>query len=248
MSKVFIFDVDGTLTPSRRPMTKEFKKFFFNWAKKNIFYLVSGSDLEKMKEQVPDYILNLAKGVFTCGGNELYIDGDLIYKNIFEPSAELFKYLHLELKFSPYKIKTNNHIENRGAMVNFSIVGRDCTLEQRLDYFKYDTEKGERKRIAEAIKRQFPDLDAVIGGQISIDIAPKGNDKSQVIKKIMEQNIVTSKDNYVFIGDRTMKGGNDYPLAYTMNKMDNCEVFQAGEPSAEDGYKSTQKILESLID
>ena len=53
---------------------------------------------------------------------------------------------------------------------------------------------------------------------------------------------------YIFIGDRTEEGGNDYPLAKVMNEMDDCEVFQAGEPSAEDGYRRTQEILEELID
>ena len=46
MSKVYIFDVDGTLTPSRRPMTRSFDDFFFKWANRNTFYLVSGSDLD----------------------------------------------------------------------------------------------------------------------------------------------------------------------------------------------------------
>ena len=61
MSKVYIFDVDGTLTPSRRPMTDDFENFFFKWATRNTFYLVSGSDLDKIKEQVPDYILDLSE-------------------------------------------------------------------------------------------------------------------------------------------------------------------------------------------
>ena len=43
-----------------------------------------------------------------------------------------------------------------------------------------------------------------------------------------------------------MKGGNDYPLAEVMHKTENCSVYQAGEPSAEDGYKHTKKILEEL--
>ena len=33
--KIFIFDVDGTLTPSRLPMTEKFQKYFGEWAKKN---------------------------------------------------------------------------------------------------------------------------------------------------------------------------------------------------------------------
>jgi len=71
MNNVYIFDVDGTLTPSRKPMTKEFQEVFFDeWSKKNTFYLVSGSDLEKMSEQVPPHILERAAGLFCCGGND----------------------------------------------------------------------------------------------------------------------------------------------------------------------------------
>ena len=72
MKNIFIFDMDGTLTPSRREMTKDFEVFYSNWAERHTFFLVSGSNLEKIKEQVPKYILNLSEGVFTCGGNQLW--------------------------------------------------------------------------------------------------------------------------------------------------------------------------------
>ena len=226
MNKVYIFDVDGTLTPSRRSMTNDFERFFFKWANKNIFYLVSGSDLNKIKEQVPDFILGLAEGVFTCGGNKFYINDSLIYENNFEPSKRLIKYLELELKYSPYKTQVGNHIENRGAMVNFSIVGRDCTLEQRLDYFEYDKKTKERQKIANIIKSKADGIDAVIGGQISIDIAPKGNDKSQIFEHIEKRENFYCPDEYIFIGDRTQEGGNDYPLAKLMEKTPNCKFHQ----------------------
>ena len=51
--------------------------------KKNNFYLVTGSDLLKMKEQVPDFILNRANGLFTCCGNQFYIDNNLIQGQVF---------------------------------------------------------------------------------------------------------------------------------------------------------------------
>ena len=72
-NKVYIFDVDGTLTPARQPATREFLSFFETWAKENTFYLCSGSDLEKIKEQLPESILNLASGVFACMGNAFYV-------------------------------------------------------------------------------------------------------------------------------------------------------------------------------
>jgi phosphomannomutase len=124
-------------------------------------------------------------------------------------------------------------------MLNFSIVGRDCTQEQRESYFKYDNQEGERKKIAQTIKEKFPELDAVIGGQISIDIYPKGNDKSQVLN-VIKQEILVQPDEYIFIGDRTEKGGNDYPLAKLMQKTDNCRYFQT------EGPEQTMEILQLL--
>ena len=254
MKKVYIFDVDGTLTPSRQRMTEDFARFFEEWSKRNPFYLVTGSDIEKMDEQVPDVFMERTECIFTCGGNELWrfdphivnFPFDRIYQNKFKTSERLIKYLELELRHSPYLPRCGNHIENRGAMLNFSIVGRDCTLEERKDYFEYDKEKGERKRIANSIEREFLELDAVIGGQISIDITPKGKNKSQVIYHIGKK---SPGRKYIFIGDRTMKGGNDYPLARIMKKRpDDCDVYQAGEPSAEDGYKLTREILEKISD
>ena len=252
MSKIYIFDVDGTLTPSRQKMTEEFKDFFKEWALRNTFYLVTGSDLPKLQEQMDGMEIH-SSGIFTCCGNEFWqVDpavhpkyADNIYSNKFKPADSLIKYLEDTLDNSDYPIKAGQHIEDRGSMLNFSMVGRKCTLQERKDYFEYDKLTGERESIAKYINENWSELQAVIGGQISIDIAPKGNDKSQILKRI--QNDKPNYD-YIFVGDRTMEGGNDYPLAKVMNEMDNCEVFQAGEPSAEDGYKRTKEILEELND
>ena len=157
MNKIFIFDVDGTLTPSRQPMTKEFQKFFKEWIKDNNFYLVTGSDIEKLQEQMCMYDIS-AEGIFTCCGNEFWkpdphivnISAEMIYDNEFKVSRKLKKLLGTILSNSQYPYRYGNHIENRGSMVNFSIVGRDCTQEQREEYFKYDNEKGERKIIRDA--------------------------------------------------------------------------------------------------
>ena len=53
MDRIFIFDIDGTLTPSRLQMTEKFSKYFDKWSKRNKYYLVTGSDFDKTKEQLP---------------------------------------------------------------------------------------------------------------------------------------------------------------------------------------------------
>ena len=143
-----------------------------------------------------------------------------------------------------YPHRYGNHIEDRGSMVNFSIVGRNCTQEQREHFFKWDEEKGERKKISTFLKHKFKDLDAVLGGQISIDIYPKGMDKSQIFEYIEDDFAIpfSEPNKYIFIGDRTNKDGNDYPLAKLMNETNNCSYYQTM------GWEQTQKILENLID
>jgi len=246
MGKIYIFDVDGTLTPSRLPMTKEFQKFFKEWIKENKFYLVTGSDLPKLQEQMCFYDIE-AEGIFTCCGNQFWLpnpsvpiqSADLIYDNKFKVPRKLNKLLGTIMSNSQYPYRYGNHIEDRGSMVNFSIVGRDCTQEQREEYFEWDKQSLEREIIANAVKEKFPDLDAVIGGQISIDIYPKGNDKSQVLEHIEKRH---SKGELIFIGDGIQNGGNDYPLAELMDNITDCDWYHT------EGWKQTKEILESLID
>tara|TARA_Y100000590_G_scaffold294256_1_gene331564 strand:- start:280 stop:1008 length:729 start_codon:yes stop_codon:yes gene_type:complete len=242
MDRVFIFDVDGTLTPSRQKMTKEFRKFFEKWAKKNIFYLVTGSDIYKLQEQMDGFDI-LAERIFTCCGNQMWkpdphivnIGAEMIYDNKFELPHHLKTFLKIVLNQSIYPHRYGNHIEDRGSMVNFSVVGRDCTQEQREEFFEWDNKHKEREKIANIIKKTAKGIDAVIGGQISIDIYPEGKDKSQILQHI-------DADEYIFIGDRTEEGGNDYPLAKLMEETDNCSYHQTK------GWKQTKQILEKLSD
>jgi len=241
MDRIFIFDIDGTLTPSRLRMTEEFAKFFDEWSSKNKYYLVTGSDLEKTKEQLPTAYIDRAEAIFTCCGNEMWRDDELIYENKFNPPKELIEYLEHQLEIAPYLSRCGNHIEDRSSMLNFSVIGRNCTQEQREMYFKYDIENKERKKIAKYIRDNWKDLDAVIGGQISIDIYPKGNDKSQVLN-IIEQERLVPPNEYIFIGDGIQNGGNDYPLAELMDNTEICDWYHT------EGWEHTKEILESLND
>jgi phosphomannomutase len=242
MGKIYIFDVDGTLTPSRLMMTENFAKFFDKWSNKNKYYLVTGSDLDKTKEQLPIAYIDRARAIFTCCGNQMWRDNELIYDNKFELTPKLKNTLEVVLMSNQYPYRYGNHIEDRGSMVNFSIVGRDCTQEQREDFFKWDEEKSERKKISTFLKHKFKDLDAVIGGQISIDIYPKGMDKSQIVEHIEDIEEKYCPDKYIFIGDRTMEGGNDYPLAKLMTGKCFRDFYQT------EGPEQTRQILESLND
>ena len=251
MHNLYIFDIDGTLTPSRKRMSAEFSKFFNEWTDDNNYYLVTGSDIKKVKEQIPILYLERSQGVFTCCGNEFYktkvkkwkdkeeIDLIKSYENKFTPPNGFIDYLESKLNNSKYHHRAGNHIEDRGSMINFSIVGRNCSLMERENYFKYDNENGERKKIVDEMKEKWPTLESSIGGQISIDIYEPGMDKSQIYSHITK-NFIGLIDKVVFIGDRTMKGGNDYPISELIKNKKNGLSYQT------EGPEQTMEILQWL--
>ena len=187
MKRIFVFDIDGTLTPARQHMTSIFAEFFSGFCRRNLVYLVTGSDYEKVHEQIPKNILDLTSGVFTCSGNQYWENGNLVHEKEFTTPEKLISFLGEKIKYSGYHTQTGNHIEVRPGMINFSTIGRNCTQEQREEYYYWDNEVGERKQMRDKIKYMFPELDCAIGGQISVDIYPLGCDKSQAISFIKER-------------------------------------------------------------
>ena len=202
----FVFDVDGTLTPSRGLIDLEFKMFFNTFCLTNDVYLVTGSDKPKTVEQIGE-TFNLCKRVYNCSGNEVWEKDTLVRRNDWTLPSEAHEWLTEQLTTSAFSLRTGLHFEHRPGMCNFSIVGRNATSEQRKQYVDWDNAYDERNLIADKFNQLFPDITATVGGETGIDIAPKGMDKSQILGDFNKD------DNIYFFGDRMDEGGNDYPLA-----------------------------------
>ncbi|MDR2067842.1 MAG: HAD-IIB family hydrolase [Holosporaceae bacterium] len=235
---VFAADMDGTLTPARLPMTKEFVEFFSNFLKGKIFYIVSGSDYKKILEQVPEKILSRISGIFSSLGNEFYVNGELVYQNNFEPEEIMLERLENYRRNSAYPFELfPNYIEIRVGMINFSVLGRDCPQSERDRYFLWDKQNGERKKIADDLSRDCPAYDISIGGNISIDVVPKGFGKEQVANRLRK---IYPNEKIIFLGDRIKTGGNDYAIAQRLLALGNAEIF------AVDGPDDAMRILGSM--
>ena len=220
MNISYIFDVDGTLTPSRAKMNPAFKDWFVEWQKTHNTYLVTGSDYPKTLTQVGEEVIDNAKMVFNCCGNEVRIGKLITHASSWKPPHELIDALDEELTNSKFPIRTGNHIEIRTGLVNFSVLGRGADSQQRNTYVKYDEDTGERIDIALRLERQFENIDFMIGGDTGIDIYPTGKDKRQVLEFIKPTGPV------VFFGDKTLPGGNDYPLAISVDITHRVENWE----------------------
>jgi len=222
----FIFDVDGTLTPSRQRIDTDFAVYFSTFCVDNYVYLVTGSDREKTIEQVGEEIYSLSKRVYNCSGSDVWEGEKNVYTSTWTLPHEAEKWLRQECRISEFPLRTGLHIEKRPGMVNFSIVGRHATLGERKLYVKHDIKTNERARIAKEFKERFPDIQAVVGGETGIDIFPVGKDKAQIIDDF------DKNDKLYFFGDRMDKDGNDYSLAQ--------KVHYAKSVS---GWKETKETL-----
>ena len=219
----YIFDIDGTLTPSRLPIDKDFKKWFLNWCKNKDVYFVTGSNKDKTIEQIGIDMWLAARRVYQACGNVVYQKGQLVRSDDFEPSHKLHGFLCELLEQSPWYGDYGNNIEKRIGLVNFSNIGRDCPQEKREEYFANEKE---RVSYAKAIMDKFPHLEACVGGQISIDIYMRGKNKAQILNDISGYS--------VFFGDGC-EDGNDAPLAERVDK-----AYQVS------GWQETWDILKSL--
>lgn len=219
----FLFDVDGTLTPARKPMIDRFRRFFGHWVVRqqtngNKVFLVTGSDKDKTIEQVGLPLWRLVDGSYQCSGNQLYKRGRLVKESNWLMSAELRLDILNILEKSRWYGRAENNIEERVGMVNISTVGRSCDKVLRREYFEWDKRNHERVDIAEDLSKKHPQLEFSIGGEISIDIYPKGKDKSQVLSDM--------EGRCFFFGDMCHTGGNDYTLAVMCDNYYNVNSWK----------------------
>ena len=233
--KKFIFDVDGTLTPSRKKIEHEFWAPFLIFCRHHDVYLVTGSDRQKTLEQLGLDICYTAKRVYNCSGCDVYDRDVNVYRDTWKPSDEVRQFLQDELDYSQFRIRTDPHIEERPGCINFSILGRGANWTEREVYKEWDKDEHERESISRRFNKRFPDLYATVGGQTGLDIAPLGRDKSQILRDFNKD------DELHFFGDRMEEGGNDYSLAKAVKKM-------GGYPHHVSDWKDTRTKLVELTD
>lgn len=206
----FIFDVDGTLTPSRQPMNPQFKEWFLDFMKREKVWIVTGSDYEKTVEQLgSDICVDVVK-CYNCSGNDHWFKGKRVSSSEFSAPKDLYDIMHGWLQVSKFPYRTGNHIEERRGCINFSVVGRNAGDIERKEYVKYDLLNRERETIAYQINTTFNDITATVGGETGIDIHRTGADKRQILEDFEYD------DEIIFFGDRMEPGGNDFPLASTL--------------------------------
>ena len=115
------------------------------------------------------------------------------------------------LKSNGDKDLWGSQIENRGTQITFSALGQLAPIECKKSW---DPSGKLKEELAEQISKDLPDFSVRAGGETSVDVVCKGNNKAYALKSLCKICGICL-DSVAFVGDRMYKGGNDYPTSLT---------------------------------
>jgi phosphomannomutase len=231
---LILFDVDGTLTPSRGQIDPKFKHWLMHDLKHE-FRLITGSDPDKNREQVGDDLWAFGT-TYNCAGNHVFKKGIETYKSDWRIPSDLEWWLGAKVFSSLWMTRTGKHIEHRVGLCNFSTLGRNATPDQRKAYYEWDQVWNERTLTATLIKNVWPDVECTVAGETGIDIYAKGTGKDQVLPSLKYDQPIH------FFGDRQDPAGNDYTLAQAILTNNTGKCYNVRD------WTHTWQLLKELND
>ena len=218
MKKLIVFDLDGTLAPSKSSLAPQTAALLRDLLSIIKVAVISGGAWAQFEKQLltdlPENscLANLSL-LPTCGTKffqygekwtELYSE-DLTT----EQKSKIIDSLDKAAGEAGYRAKKvwGKVIEDRGSQVTFSALGQQAPLEEKE---KWDADFAKRKKITAILKTLIPEFSVRMGGSTSIDVTNPGIDKAYGIGKLSDI-LHLSLGEMVFIGDALFPGGNDYP-------------------------------------
>tara|TARA_R110000824_G_scaffold195409_2_gene378154 strand:+ start:1814 stop:2629 length:816 start_codon:yes stop_codon:yes gene_type:complete len=254
-----LFDVDGTLTEPRLPITMPMIVILRELCRHAEIGFLTGSGMEYIKEQLwpalNDTIIRDNCHLLPCNGTEYAIPSgapdfnvQTIYKGSMkdeigeEQFRELLKVLcslqsDLVLTIPDLPL-TGNFIQNRNSMINWCPIGRNALSRDREQFKALDKLYRIRTTYLSTLRKHIAEqgISAIVklGGNTSFDIYPTGWDKTYALSHFDK-----SKWEFWFVGDRCGMEGNDYEI---------FELLKKSERSFEtSGPEETIEIIESYI-
>jgi len=182
--------------------------------------VVGGSDLTKIVEQLGDSQQDVLKSfdyVFSENGL-VGFHGQVPYpiQTIADEVGEvkLQRFINFALRYIAdldLPVKRGTFIEFRKGMLNVSPIGRSCSQSERDQFVAFNRQHHILDKFAQRLRNEFTEpeynLTISIGGQISVDVFPRGWDKSFCLQYLTDH-----FETIHFFGDKTAEGGNDHEI------------------------------------
>jgi hypothetical protein len=218
MKKLIVFDLDGTLAPSKSSLAPETAALLHNLLGIIKVAVISGGAWAQFEKQLltdlpQDSCLANLSLLPTCGTKFFQYNGrwtELYSEDLTaEQKKKIMESLDKAERESGYHSKKvwGKVIEDRGSQVTFSALGQQAPLAEKEGW---DADFSKRKKITAILENLIPEFSIRMGGATSIDVTKPGIDKAYGIGKLRDTLHLSLKE-MVYIGDALFPGGNDYP-------------------------------------
>jgi hypothetical protein len=218
MKKLIVFDLDGTLAPSKSSLAPETAGLLRDLLSMIRVAVISGGAWTQFEKQLltdlpkNSQLANLSL-LPTCGTKFFEFSGK--WKELYSEDLTAEQKKKIIDSLNKAAAEAGIHadkvwgevIEDRGSQVTSSALGQEAPLEEKE---KWDADFAKRKKIAEILKKLIPEFSVRLGGATSIDVTKPGIDKAYGINKLRDTLHISLKE-MVYIGDALFPGGNDYP-------------------------------------
>ena len=218
MKSLVVFDLDGTLAPSKSSLDAEMAALLGRLLGIVKVAVISGGAWTQFEKQVLAFLPHddRLKGLSmlpTCGTKFYRFDGDWkkLYSEDFSADDKKKIISALDQAVDRSGFRADKHwgdlIEDRDSQITFSALGQAAPLAEKA---KWDPDFAKRQKIEAILEPMIPGFSIRLGGATSIDVTRPGIDKAYGIKKLKETLGVPIAD-MIFVGDAIFPGGNDYP-------------------------------------
>jgi HAD superfamily hydrolase (TIGR01484 family) len=225
--KIIAFDIDGTLTASKTPITESMANLIKELVKQKIVIAIAGGSFKQMETQfLPPFSNDKAMMPFMRNFTFLPTSGSQRYeydeaKNGWEltdkeslpaeTKEKAIKLLQEVIKNPIYEIPPNptgEIIEDRDTQITFTPNGQQAPVAVKM---AFDPDRKKREKIKALLEPQLPDVSILINGTSSIDILSKGFNKAVGLNRFLDK-AGFKKSDVIFVGDGIFPGGNDYSV------------------------------------
>lgn len=222
--KLVIFDLDGTLTPSKQVMEDNMIPVFMDLLSRTSIAVISGSGFpefeRRLLSKLPVDTAHFSKlYLLPASGTSLYVwrgnwhqqYAEVMTTQEKEKIMAAFKAAFIEIDYKQPEKTYGQIIEDRDSQITFSGLGQKAPPAEK---DVWDKDRKKREELVSVIQPRIPEFDVRIGGTTSIDVTKKGVNKSYGIRKL-EALLKLKTEDIVFVGDSLFHGGNDYPARAT---------------------------------
>lgn len=231
--KLIVFDLDGTLAPTKAPMDREmaglikrllmkYKVAVIGGGRYSIFQYQFIKRLRCPKELLTNLFLFPVTSTsfyrFHHGWKQVYAHN--LTKSEKTKIKMAFARVLKQINYQPPKKIYGKVLEDRGSQITWSAVGQDVVkiLGRKKGVALKEQWKQQhtplKLKIAKLLSKLLPEFEIHAAGYTSIDVTKKGIDKAYGLRQI-ERHLKIKIRDMLFVGDAIFKGGNDYAVVKT---------------------------------